>query len=209
MVTAASHMSDEIQMLPVRDAPYVLRTVYALSLDGCVPELLLQWSEGYSRLVVDEDSDSLEVYFHDGEFTLSADRSATEKLMPRELRFLRQLCRGPRTKKELAAPAKVLGAATRNGFGKHGGLLARGLIRSTGERVHGSICYEITDKGRSVLAASEPWQKLIGKECGWTWVTINQQGYRDGVLLSFSGIVPSVMLHVIASSIEVFRIVPG
>ena len=49
----------------------------------------------------------------------------------------------------------------------------------------------------------EPWNKFLGKCFGWGWVTINQQGYCDGVLLSFEGIVPQVFLHVIASSIKV------
>ncbi|MCE9532863.1 MAG: hypothetical protein K8T89_17330 [Planctomycetes bacterium] len=51
-----------------------------------------------------------------------------------------------------------------------------------------------------------PWKKFIGKECGWTWVAHNQQGYCDSVMLSFDGIVPTLLLHVIASSIEVFSI---
>jgi hypothetical protein len=47
------------------------------------------------------------------------------------------------------------------------------------------------------------WQPLVGKPFGWGWVTVNQQGYCDGALLSFDGITPSVLLGVIASSIEV------
>jgi hypothetical protein len=55
-------------------------------------------------------------------------------------------------------------------------------------------------------AAAKPWNSLLGKECGWTWVAVNQQGYCDSVLLSFDGIAPTVLLHVVASSIEVFSI---
>jgi hypothetical protein len=51
-------------------------------------------------------------------------------------------------------------------------------------------------------SASEPWKDLIGKPFGWGWVTINQQGYCDGVLLSFDGIIPQVLLNVVASSID-------
>lgn len=51
-------------------------------------------------------------------------------------------------------------------------------------------------------SASEPWKDLIGKHFGWGWVTINQQGYCDGVLLSFDGIIPQVLLNVVASSID-------
>jgi hypothetical protein len=49
----------------------------------------------------------------------------------------------------------------------------------------------------------EPWKGLIGKSFGWGWVTVNQQGYCDGLLLSFEGIVPDVLLNVMASSIKV------
>lgn len=49
----------------------------------------------------------------------------------------------------------------------------------------------------------EPWQSLIGESFGWGWVTVNQQGYCDGLLLSFGGIVPQLAINVIASSIKV------
>jgi hypothetical protein len=51
-------------------------------------------------------------------------------------------------------------------------------------------------------SGSELWKDLIGKPFGWGWVTINQQGYCDGVLLSFDGIIPQVLLTVVASSID-------
>ncbi len=62
--------------------------------------------------------------------------------------------------------------------------------------------------GYDILNSATPWDGVLGKECGWTWVGINQQGYTDSVILSFAGIVPTVLLHVIASSIHVFSIVP-
>jgi hypothetical protein len=49
---------------------------------------------------------------------------------------------------------------------------------------------------------SNLWSRFIGKSFGWGWVTINQQGYCDGVLLSFGGITPQVILNVVASSIN-------
>lgn len=52
----------------------------------------------------------------------------------------------------------------------------------------------------------EPWRGVIGKRFGWGWVTVNQQGYCDGLLLSFGGIVPQIALNVIASSIKVATI---
>jgi Family of unknown function (DUF6334) len=36
----------------------------------------------------------------------------------------------------------------------------------------------------------------------WGWITINQQDALDGILISFGGISPQVMLNVIASSIK-------
>jgi hypothetical protein len=52
----------------------------------------------------------------------------------------------------------------------------------------------------------EPWKNFIGRPFGWGWITINQQGYCDGLLLSFGGIVPQLFLNVIASSIKVSTI---
>ena len=59
------------------------------------------------------------------------------------------------------------------------------------------------------LRNSEPWKTCTGKECGWTWLAVNQQGYLDTALISFDGIEPSIMLQAIASSIEVFTIAPA
>lgn len=56
------------------------------------------------------------------------------------------------------------------------------------------------------LENQSPWDRLMGKECGWTWVALNQQGFWDSALFSFDGIVPTILLQVIASSIEVFTI---
>jgi hypothetical protein len=52
----------------------------------------------------------------------------------------------------------------------------------------------------------EPWDSVIGASFGWGWVTVNQQGYSDGLLISFEGVVPQIVLNVIASSIKVGRI---
>ena len=49
---------------------------------------------------------------------------------------------------------------------------------------------------------SEVWKDFIGEPFGWGWITINQQDFLDGILLSFDGITPQVMLNVMASSIE-------
>ena len=63
-------------------------------------------------------------------------------------------------------------------------------------------------KGYASIQATKPWKSYLGKECGWTWFGWDQEGYLDIVLLSFDGIVPSVLLQAIASSIEVFAISP-
>jgi hypothetical protein len=52
------------------------------------------------------------------------------------------------------------------------------------------------------------WHQFIGKPFGWGWVAVNQQGYCDGVLLSFDGVTPNLFLEVIASSISVSVVVP-
>jgi hypothetical protein len=52
----------------------------------------------------------------------------------------------------------------------------------------------------------DPWRGFVGMPFGWGWVTVNQQGYCDGVLLSFGGIFPQIALNVVASSIKVAAI---
>lgn len=56
------------------------------------------------------------------------------------------------------------------------------------------------------VSAVDPWKSLIGRSFGWCSMTINQQGYCDGVLMSFDGVFPQVFLTVIASSIKLGRI---
>lgn len=51
-----------------------------------------------------------------------------------------------------------------------------------------------------------PWKTFIGQEFGWGWVTVNQQGYLDGIVLSFGGIMPQVLITVVASSLKVSQI---
>ena len=61
-------------------------------------------------------------------------------------------------------------------------------------------------RGYQSIQSTKPWKKNVGKECGWTWLAWNQQGYLDSVLLSFEGIEPNVLLQTIASSIDVFMV---
>jgi len=53
---------------------------------------------------------------------------------------------------------------------------------------------------------SPTWRSVMGRSFGWGWITMNQQGYCDGVLLSFDGITPQIMLNVTASSIKESKI---
>jgi len=57
------------------------------------------------------------------------------------------------------------------------------------------------------LDCKEPWQSLIASSFGGGWVTINQQGSCDGVLLSFNGMQPTIMLGVVGSSLTINRII--
>jgi len=63
-------------------------------------------------------------------------------------------------------------------------------------------------RGYRRIGSTSPWKAFLNQECGWTWLAINQQGYRDSILISFEGIVPNVLLNVMASSIYVFKIGP-
>lgn len=53
------------------------------------------------------------------------------------------------------------------------------------------------------VSESEPWNKFIGKKFSWGWLTINQLGSWDGLVLGFEAATPQIMLHVIDSSIKV------
>lgn len=216
-VVATNPISDSPVLLPPREEPYLLQDVYELARDECRSEIVLELSDGYLQFRADEDFDSLAIEFYPGEFDPTPEHvsfSSYQKLTGNETDILKALAQGKKTKQKLQAlglqaTAKILGAITQENYGKQGGGLAgRDLIKPTGKRVRGSIQYEITPDGRKALAAA-PWKKFLGKELGWTWVAINQQGYCDSIMVSFSGIVPTVLLHVIASSIEVFSISRG
>jgi Family of unknown function (DUF6334) len=50
------------------------------------------------------------------------------------------------------------------------------------------------------------WEPFIGKPFGWGYIVLNQQGYCDGLLLSFGDIRPKILLQVLASLIVVSTI---
>ncbi len=56
------------------------------------------------------------------------------------------------------------------------------------------------------LTGSGAWSRFIGKEFFWGWLTVNQQGATDGVLLSFDGVVPEIGLNVVAASFETLEV---
>ncbi len=64
-------------------------------------------------------------------------------------------------------------------------------------------------KGYESVQSAKAWKKHVGRTCGWTWLAINQQGYADSVMIGFDGIEPQVLLLAIASSLEVYVIVPA
>lgn len=55
-------------------------------------------------------------------------------------------------------------------------------------------------------AASAVLRSLVGRTFFWGWATVNQQGYSDGVMLSFDHLYPAVLVNVIASSLAVFSV---
>lgn len=66
---------------------------------------------------------------------------------------------------------------------------------------------DLTQAGREQASEIDGWQEFVGMPFGWGWIALNQQGYCDGLLLSFGGIQPNVLLHVVASEIKLLRFV--
>src|SRR5688572_30472593 len=46
---------------------------------------------------------------------------------------------------------------------------------------------EVDRKDYKDISETRPWVEFLGGEFGWGWITLNQQGYWDGLLLSFGG----------------------
>jgi len=61
---------------------------------------------------------------------------------------------------------------------------------------------ELNTEGWVDSGHSELWSRIVGRVFGWGWLAINQQDALDGILLSFDGITPQIMLSVMASSIK-------
>lgn len=56
---------------------------------------------------------------------------------------------------------------------------------------------------------TEPWSGVIGKPFGWGWLTINHLDALDGILISFSGNTPHVLVTVVGSSIKESIVLPA
>jgi Family of unknown function (DUF6334) len=107
----------------------------------------------------------------------------------------------------------------------------RHLLAVFGSHVHGSLARRVLDFGDMSLvieaepefdtvaiavdrsgaipygdgvnaSGSKPWKSFIGQPFGWGWIAMNQQGYCDGVLLSFGGIAAQVLVSVVASRLK-------
>ena len=50
-----------------------------------------------------------------------------------------------------------------------------------------------------------PWKQQIGKPFGWGWIGVNQQGYLDGVSLSFGSVTPQFSITAIASTLRLSK----
>lgn len=50
------------------------------------------------------------------------------------------------------------------------------------------------------------WTPFTGKPFGWGYIVINQQGYCDGLLLSFGDMRSKILVQVLASSLQVSMI---
>jgi hypothetical protein len=65
---------------------------------------------------------------------------------------------------------------------------------------------DLTAMPRQDVSESVFWKESVGQPFGWGWVTVNQQGYCDGLLISFGGMEPQIIANVIASSIRLRRV---
>lgn len=80
------------------------------------------------------------------------------------------------------------------------------VIRAEAEDDTANLSIETQLSGGDVISGRQPWSDLIGKQIGWGWVMVNQQGYLDGVLLSFGGVIPEILIAVVASALKVKRV---
>lgn len=60
------------------------------------------------------------------------------------------------------------------------------------------------------VSSRSPWTVQIGNPVQWAWSAVNNQGYRDALMLGFDNpILPSAVLVAAASSIQVGVVAPA
>jgi len=72
--------------------------------------------------------------------------------------------------------------------------------------VYCRLTSELGTEGLQCVSSTSPWAELLGRELDCGWVSTNQQGYCDGVVLSFGSLTPTLMLYVIGSTIRLMRV---
>jgi hypothetical protein len=78
------------------------------------------------------------------------------------------------------------------------------VVRAEPESDTIAVTVESSGSEGMLVTQLEPWSNLRGKNFGWGWMTLNQQGYMDGVLLSFEDVViPQIAITVVASRLRV------
>jgi hypothetical protein len=60
--------------------------------------------------------------------------------------------------------------------------------------------------GWRCISTDIPWINILGHHIDMLWITINNQGYCDGAIIGIDGLLPSIIMNVIASNICVFNI---
>jgi Family of unknown function (DUF6334) len=101
-----------------------------------------------------------------------------------------------------------------NGFEAALLILDRGHCRIEADRDTDEVLVALNDDGDglpvgsvdSALIDRDCLSHVINRELGWSWACYNSQGYRDAIMLSLSGVVPSVIFYAIASSVCVGRL---
>jgi hypothetical protein len=214
-------------LLPPREEPYLLQAVYDLVVYGLCEEIVLDWGDNHLVVQIERDFDTLKTEFHDESFVpaKAARASKSRFVLSRQraavLRALAEAPRGELPIQQLALTAGLSPSTTMNAVYDMRTIVSYCTSVKqpfTGKGWAGKReVVGITPDGRAALASPEsqpyrnlstcsPWNRFRGKECDWTWVGVNKQGYRDLIVLSFDILMPQVLFHAIASSIEVLTI---
>jgi hypothetical protein len=83
------------------------------------------------------------------------------------------------------------------------------LVEVAADGTDDTIDFSVRECGNEAGGEGPPekrvqtWAKFLGKPLFWVWVMVGQGGYLDGLIISFGGMIPDVLLTVVASSIKV------